>query len=121
MKKLPLLILGGAALLFASCCGGRYSNVAANLYVVDDAGRPLEGVILEPTQLTFGCECYDLTDGCGRASVGENGYVNLRRGGFNSVLSVPVNASGTTYVQMHAQGFGSKDSPVYYSGGGVHK
>ena len=115
MKKLPLLILGGACALLASCaCGpGQYSSVAS-LYVVDEAGRPLEGVILEPTHLTYGCDCYDLTGPCGKASVRESRFVNLRRGGFNSVLGVPVDSSSNTYVQMRSQNLGSHDRPVRY-------
>lgn len=121
MKKGSIFVICVVAALLSSClCGGKHSSVAS-LYVVDDAGRPLEGVILEPVGLQYGCQCYPLTGPCGRAAVGSQRHVNLRRGGFNSVLGVHLDPSANTYVQMESQGFGDRDRPRGWSGGSPAK
>lgn len=116
MKKSPLLmmIVGAALALLSSC-------TSSGLYVVDDVGEPLEGVVLEPVALTYGCQYDHHTGPCGHACVPDPQRVNLRRLGYHSILGVELYPGRPTYVQMQAIGMGGNDRPSYWHGGtGYH-
>jgi hypothetical protein len=110
MKKSPLLVLAGAVIALLSSC------TTSSLYVVNDRGEPLDGVILEPVALQYGCHDKDYTGPCGQAAIYSPQRVNLRRVDYNSVLEVDLDPTHSTYVRMTATGLGGRDRPTYWTG-----
>ena len=99
MKNTPLyLIIVGAALTLLSCSSG------GDLYVTTPQGEPLQGVVLEPVALSYGCQSEVYTGYCGGACVPQRlrqgGLVNLKRVGFDTVYNVDVNQPGPIHVVM---------------------
>lgn len=110
-KSLLLLPFGILALLLSNC-----TSTTSGLYVVDDTGDPLDGVILEPVALRYGCSDKQHTGPCGHACVQHGQRVNLRRVGYHSVMDVGLDPRHNTYVQMKAIGLGGTDRPYYWTG-----
>ena len=99
MKKTPLyIIIVGAALTLLSCSSG------GGLYVTTPQGEPLQGVILEPVALTYGCKTEVCTGYCGGAYIPNHlrhaGLVNLKRVGFDPVYNLDINQPGPIHVVM---------------------
>jgi len=99
MKKTPLhLISAGAGLALLGCSAG------TDLYVSTPQGDPLDGVILEPVALTYGCTGQVYTGPCGGADLPpcmkRQRLVNLKRAGFEPVYRVDVKQPKPIHVIM---------------------
>lgn len=99
MKKYPLhLMMVGAAVVLVSCSAG------TDLYVTTPQGDPLAGVVLEPVALTYGCKAEVYTGYCGDVDVPpamkQQGWVNLKRVGFEPLHNVDVSRPGPLHVVM---------------------